>query len=229
MISSWPQMSSRNRRLARQARGSARRANAQREVYSGFARWKLAGICLALACAGLVIFTLRHYSRAPHPLAGNTPNEEPQKASQATGTNIPFDSSARTNRPGTDAGEDRIVALVTEGNRLLQQGNYAEAAHKFEEAVAVNPGDEDVHYNLAITLAKQGKVEEAKKHYAEALQIYPEYGDAHNNLGNLLMNEDQMEEAVAHFQEAARLTPENASFHNNLGTAFARQGKVADV
>ena len=194
-----------------------------------FARWQALGVALVFVIAGLGLLLLKNQSREVSPKAGSSQVDESQKAPVAGGTNQPAINAGVTNKLAPETSEDRTVALVTEGNQLLSQGKYTEAAQRFEQALAISPGEEDLHYNLAIALAKLGKTEEAKKQYEEALQIYPDYGDAHNNLGNLLMNADKLEEASEHFREAVRSMPENASFQNNLGTALARQRKVKEA
>ena len=193
------------------------------------ARWLLPGISLVFACAGLTILMIKHYSAGPQPQAAPAVEEQRGKVPLGAGANRPLINPAVTNKTEPETGEDRVVALVTEGNQLLQRGNYAEAADKYEQAVRLEPGGEDLHYNLGIALAKLGKTEEAKQHYAEALQIFPDHFEARNNLGNLLMNENKLAEAIDHFREAIKGMPENASFHNNLGTAYGRQGKVAEA
>ena len=193
-------------------------------------RWLLPRIILLVfVFAGLATLILKHYSSDSQPPA-TTPREvESQKALRVPGANGPSLNLAVTNPPAAQNEEDRVVTLITQGNQLLAQEKHAEAAHKYEQAVAISPDQEDLHYNLAIALAKLGKTEDAKKHYEEALRIFPDYGEAHNNLGNLLMNENKLEEAIDQLREAVNSMPENASFHNNLGTAFGRQGKVAEA
>jgi tetratricopeptide (TPR) repeat protein len=194
-----------------------------------FARWQAFGIAVVFVIAGLGLVLLKNQSKEVPPRAGSSQVDASLKAPVAGGTNQPGVNAGATNKLVPETSEDRTVTLVTEGNQLLSQGKYAEAAQKFEQALALSPGEEDLHYNLAIALAKLGKTEEAKQQYEEALRIYPDYGDAHNNLGNLLMNADKLEEASEHFREAIRITPENASFQNNLGTALARQRKVTEA
>lgn len=197
--------------------------------HSGFARWLLLGISIVFACAGVTILIIRHYSPRPEARVDTILEAEPRKAPLSTNTGRLLATPAATNSSEPEAREDRVVGLVSEGNQLLGQGKYAEAAEKFEQAAGMEPDSEDLHYNLAIALAKLGRTEEAKKHYAEALRIFPEYAEARNNLGNLLMRENKLAEASEQFREALKLRPEDASFHNNLGTAFGRQGKVLEA
>lgn len=178
------------------------------------------GICVVLAVAVII-----GPSRDQQSAVASKPT-----AQSVSGTN----PVARTNFSLTltnvpQSAEDRTTALVSEGNQLLAQGQFAEAAKKFEQAVATSPDQEDLHYNHAIALGKIGKIEEAKKEYEEALRIFPEYPEALNNLGNLLMSENKVDEAIVRFREALKNSPDNAAFHNNLGTALARQKKTVEA
>jgi len=193
------------------------------------ARWLLPGIILLIVGAGLAILVLKRDPSDSQRRPANSQQITSSKASPVAGANKSSADLAATNQLGSEDKEDRVAVLVTEGNQLLTQGNYEEAARKYEQAVAISPEQEDLHYNLAIALARLGKPEEAKKQYEEALRIFPDYAEAHNNLGNLLMNENKLEEAIGRFREAIKNVPENGSFHNNLGTAFGRQGKIAEA
>lgn len=222
-------MSSHHKKVARHAGRANQHARSLWNLRSPFARWLLPGCFVAFAGAGLSLFLFKNHSAAPAPPVSTVREADRQQVplpAAVTPSNL---SSGLTNQAETQTGEDRVVALVTEGNQLLAQGYYAQAAQQYQQAVRIEPEDEDLHYNLGIALAKLGKREEAKQHYAEALRIFPDYGDAHNNLGNLLMNENKLDEAIEHFQAAIKNMPENASFHNNLGTAFGRQGRVAEA
>jgi tetratricopeptide (TPR) repeat protein len=178
---------------------------------------------LVIVAAGLAFLLLR-------------PEEKQVTAPAETNTNIVFTNLQAggtniglTNGASSGNDEDRVVGLIEQGNQLLAQEKFLEASEKFEQAVAISPDQEDLHYNLAIALAKAGKRDEAKKHYEEALRIFPEYAEALNNLGNLLMAESKFDEAIGRFTEAIKHAPSNASYHNNLGTAYARQRKLAEA
>jgi Tfp pilus assembly protein PilF len=149
---------------------------------------------------------------------------------EAGGTNTGRTKFALTLTNATpQSAEDRTTALVNEGNQFLAQAKFAEAAQKFEQAVATSPEQEDLHYNYAIALARLGKTNEAKKEYEEALRIFPDYAEALNNLGNMLMAEGKLDEATARLREAVKNAPDNSAFHNNLGTALGRQKKITEA
>ena len=124
---------------------------------------------------------------------------------------------------------DKATELANRGTELLAQGNVDEAVKVYREAARLSPEDEDMHYNLALALARQGKREAAQAEYLEALRIYPDYAEAHNNLGNLLVTDGKFDDAILHFKEALKISSDNASAHSNLGKALAMQGKFVDA
>jgi tetratricopeptide (TPR) repeat protein len=180
----------------------------------------LPGIIFVVICVTLGIVILKG------PQKDSAPNVVTSPTTNLAATNF---GQAMTNAAAAPSDEDRVAALITEGNQFLTKGDFASAVQKFEQAAAISPEQEDIRYNLAIALAKLGKREEAKKQYEEALRIFPEYAEALNNLGNLLMTENKLDEAVQHFRDAVKNAPENASFHNNLGTALGRQKKTDEA
>lgn len=181
----------------------------------------LPGMIFLAACTALAgVLILRQTENSKSPYA-------PQHSPAAPATNGGFALTVTNSPPQSQ--EDRVTGLVSEGNQFLTQGNFADAAKKFEEAVALSPDQEDLHYNLAIALGKLGKTEEAKKQYEEALRIFPDYAEALNNLGNLLMNENKLDEATERFRDAVKNAPDHAAFHNSLGTALARQKKTEEA
>ena len=124
---------------------------------------------------------------------------------------------------------DKATDLANRGTDLLAEGKIEEAVAVYKEAARLSPEDEDMHYNLALALARQGKREAAQAEYLEALRIYPDYAEAHNNLGNLLVTDGKFDDAILHFKEALKIASDNASAHSNLGKALALQGKYADA
>lgn len=58
---------------------------------------------------------------------------------------------------------------------FLKAGKLYEAAHEFEWARKLLPGNPDPRVNLALTLEQAGRTEEAFKSYEAALEVAPEY------------------------------------------------------
>lgn len=184
---------------------------------------------VGLAVAGVFILLLAGLAwhgaarRSPGPSGGAHPNQS-RAQDPASG------SGANSTQPGPDGGAGAEAAsLVTRGNELLRQGQFAEAAKVYEEAKRLTPEDEDVHYNLGIAFARMGRQEEAVASYRRALELFPQYAEAHNNLGILLHRMGKLDEAFEHFRAAIKAVPDYASAYNNLGNALRQRGLAAEA
>ncbi|MEM9556239.1 MAG: tetratricopeptide repeat protein [Acidobacteriota bacterium] len=99
---------------------------------------------------------------------------------------LPVAALAAAAKPqGGPAGE--AGALFEEGMSLLERGDLAAAAEKFEAAVAEDGDFAEAHNNLAYALRKQGAehYDTAKKHYDTAIELDPELAQAYHYRGIL--------------------------------------------
>ena len=187
---------------------------------------------VAIAILGLVVLAATRYRRPFNSAKGGSSGSAHSNsvAGSALKVAAPETPAAGNSTNGTETTDaDKATEDQNLGNALLAQGKIDEAIIRFQEAIKLNPEDEDAHYNYALALARQGNRDAAKQQYLEALRIYPDYSEAHNNLGNLLVSMGELNEAIEHFRAALKISPEQASVQNNLGNALARQGKVADA
>jgi Flp pilus assembly protein TadD len=125
-----------------------------------------------------------------------------------------------TNRPGavlSREAEDRAAELNNQAMRLLEAGDAKGAIPLFEQALALNPRHESLHYNLGNAYDQTGDATNAEHHYQEALKLLPDFPDAHNNYGILLFNLGRLAEAEDELTEAVEQLPESAAYRNNLG------------
>src|SRR5204863_5846054 len=85
----------------------------------------------------------------------------------AAGTESAGGSAKSSDVPATNDPEltdiDKAAGHLNHGTDLLAQGKIAEAVAQYREAVKLNPDDEDMHYNLALALARQGDRNAAKE------------------------------------------------------------------
>lgn len=110
---------------------------------------------------------------------------------------------------------------------LTETGQIETAIEHFQEAVKLEPGASQAHYNLAVALEANNKPDEAIQEYQRTLELEPEYAEAHNNLGILLTNRGLLREALQHFNEAVRLKPEQSDFRENKNMLLQRINQPA--
>src|SRR5215510_15069997 len=112
----------------------------QRKARGG---WQF-GIVVVCICVGLAILSTRRNSRNSQT---DAPRDTAEPSFSASGDGLSTNLAIpTTNQAATQSSEERVIALITEGNRFLEQENYAEAVRRFEQAVAISPEQEDLHY-----------------------------------------------------------------------------------
>lgn len=215
-------MRSGTRRRARQQREGRRPELAAGKRIEGDRR-PTAAAGVAATLIGLLVLggVVWHFFGRRSPGPAPAPNLTEDGSTRSGGG-----SAASRAEGGTNS---QVASLVSQGNELLRQGKAEEAVKVYAEAQHLQPGDEDVHYNLGIALARLGRDAEAVAAYRRALEIFPQYAEAHNNLGNVLHRQGKIDEAVEHFRAAIAAIPDYASAHNNLGNALRQQGLMAEA
>lgn len=110
-----------------------------------------------------------------------------------------------------------------------QMGRNAEALVPMQKALALSPGDADVHYNLGLTLLDLGRLQEAESSFRHAIQINPDFYQAHGSLGVVLQGLGRLTEAEASYRQAIKMVPNYADAHNNLGNLYKELGRQEEA
>lgn len=113
--------------------------------------------------------------------------------------------------------------------RLLSDGQLAEARAVFEDAIAADAGDVRAHFGLGLSAELSGDADVAERAYRAALVLQPDLQEAANNLALLLREQGNLEEAIRLLKAASRRAPESASTHANLALALEDSGQMADA
>lgn len=103
-----------------------------------------------------------------------------------------------------------------------------EAADLYRRAVALQPTDPILHFNLGNVLFGLGRAEDAAACYREALRHDPGYAEAWNNLGNACAELSQWNDAAEALRSALRLVPGYADAHYNLAGVLKRLGRPSE-
>lgn len=125
-----------------------------------------------------------------------------------------------------------LKGLYEQGEVLLGEKKYVEAAAMFEQALPLAKGT-----NVPVILAKLGESYHKSRQYDRAVEYYrkaseanPANPDVHNNLGNVYAEMGKSAEALAEFQKAAELNPAGAArYYFNLGAVSYNMGKMDDA
>jgi tetratricopeptide (TPR) repeat protein len=126
---------------------------------------------------------------------------------------------------------DRAKAqhLFNRGNKLIEQGAYAEAGALFEEAVKLDSSHAEALNNLGSAQSQLGRYEEAEQSFREALAAKPNFSEPHGNLGVLLRQKSYLSDSEASLRRALKLKPTNVDARINLGLTLVLLGRLRDA
>jgi len=119
--------------------------------------------------------------------------------------------------------------FLAEGLKALDANQPTAAEPLLRQAVAADPGDFSVHFNLALALSLLGKDAEAVAELRRTLELKPALYEADLNLGILLLRDKQPGEALPPLREAAALKPKEARPNLYLAQALFETADFAQA
>jgi tetratricopeptide (TPR) repeat protein len=112
------------------------------------------------------------------------------------------------------------------GVEAAKTNNYDEAIKCFKKAIAINPNNAPIHYNLGIIYYDRGMLDEAITEYKKAIALLPGYLDAHYNLGITYIDKGMLDEAIDAFKKTIDIAPKDAAAYCNLGIVYDKKGML---
>lgn len=94
-------------------------------------------------------------------------------------------AEARKENPNDDS------LIMTEAGLYLQLKDFDNYTKLVNEALAKNPNNHELLFNLGVISANAGKLEDAEGYYKRALTVKPDYFDANINLAELIIRADE--------------------------------------
>ncbi|SEK38566.1 Tetratricopeptide repeat-containing protein [Colwellia chukchiensis] len=93
----------------------------------------------------------------------------------------------------------------------------------FNQSLAINDKQAQVHNNLANTYKQSNNHQLAEKHYRQAIQLNPNYLDAYKNLGLLHFANQAFAQAKTNFQQVIALAKHDVSAITSLANIYKAQ------
>jgi tetratricopeptide (TPR) repeat protein/protein involved in polysaccharide export with SLBB domain len=116
-----------------------------------------------------------------------------------------------------------------DGARFALEGRLSEAAHAFEQAIALDPFNGNAHYALGNVYAEMGRWADAVRAYHLALSLNRDDVEALNNLGVALGMRGQHVQAAAAFERAIKIYPKWGEPHYHLSTERRALGQEKEA
>src|SRR5580658_10113331 len=94
------------------------------------------------------------------------------------------------------------INQAEQGLKALDEKRYQAAVDSFTQALAADPKDYSMHFNLALAYSLMGKNAEAIPEYQKTLELKPDLYEAELNLGISLLREHRAADAVRYLTAA---------------------------
>jgi len=108
-----------------------------------------------------------------------------------------------------------------------ERGELDEAIAGYEESLALDHAQAQVHNNLGNAYKTLGRVDDAIAAYREAIAIDAGLAEAHKNLGTALVEKGESGQAIAHYRAAVELKPSYAEASHSLGVLLEKEGDAS--
>ncbi len=117
-----------------------------------------------------------------------------------------------------------------------KQGKLEVAISLYQEALALAPNLQFVHYNLGIIFHYQGNLPAAYTYYQQAITLNPNHIQAHYNIGIVLQQQGLLDQAISSYQKVINLSQtrdENiliqVQAYGNWGNILVKEGRLKEA
>src|SRR5580704_6389602 len=117
--------------------------------------------------------------------------------------------------------------LSEQGLKALDEQRYPAAVDNLTQAIAADPKNYSLHFNLALAFSLMGKNAEAIPEYKKTLELKPDLYQAQLNLGISLLREKQPAEAAQYLTTAAAQNAKEYRANYYLAAALLGTGDFA--
>ena len=123
------------------------------------------------------------------------------------------------------------VAIVhnVHGVIAAEKGAFQVAIDSYKRAIALEPDNCDVHFNLGNVLRDKGDLKPALASYRAALQIKPGDPDVVFNMATVLRGLGELNAAEKQFQQLVEVSPKDHTAHSNLGGVLFRLNRTEEA
>ncbi len=104
-------------------------------------------------------------------------------------------------------------------------GKYEQAVEQFQQAVELEPNNDDAYRGLASAYGGLGKLAEAEATYLRAIEARPSYWAGYRDLGYFYYLHGRYAEAEKRFRTVTELTPDNPRAYTGLGAIYHLMGQ----
>ncbi|HUA01987.1 MAG TPA: tetratricopeptide repeat protein [Candidatus Aquilonibacter sp.] len=124
---------------------------------------------------------------------------------------------------------DDFDARISLGALMLVRLDPAGAVEVLQEAVRLNPKQEEARRFLGMALEGVGRGPEALAQFQAAIELDPTDKQAHYSLARELVKSSRFEEGIENFDQVAAVDPKNAELRDEFGELLLQHGQPAEA
>jgi Flp pilus assembly protein TadD len=102
----------------------------------------------------------------------------------------------------------------------LQNKQYPQAAPLYQQALAGNPNDSELHFGLGLAQMHQLKYAEAEQQFLQAIKLKPDYAGAYDNLAYAARENKDYVLAIKALDARSKFLPEDAKTYFIRATSY---------
>ncbi|MCD8535833.1 MAG: tetratricopeptide repeat protein [Verrucomicrobia bacterium] len=121
------------------------------------------------------------------------------------------------------------TALLLDGEQLLNQGQYAKAVEKLEQAATGLETNANAWNKLGLAHQYLGHFEKARNAYQSALEIDASIPEVYYNLGMLYFDKNQDDAAISNLHKYTIMVPDSTRGYLSLAAAYRRVNRLDDA
>lgn len=125
-----------------------------------------------------------------------------------------------------------VSDLLKEGVQLNDQGKYADAITKYNEALKIDPEDAQANYEMAFTLVLSGKGNDGIPYVEKAIEKSNSVqlkAACYDMLGSIYDNDRQTQKAIEAYKNGIQVNPKYQRLYYNLGLTYFRNKQFAEA
>ncbi|MFZ1136893.1 MAG: tetratricopeptide repeat protein [Candidatus Korobacteraceae bacterium] len=121
----------------------------------------------------------------------------------------------------------RKQKYLDSGQRYFEKGKYREAAIEFTNAIKIDPGFAEAHYQLAQTYLKVQEPGRAYQELVRTVELQPQNYSARSEMAELLIGHDDLQLAQTQVDWLLQNRPDDPTAHLNSAYLLAAGGDVS--
>lgn len=125
--------------------------------------------------------------------------------------------------------EAQLSALLSQGKKAAETGDYADARRAYQEMIVAFPDHHEGYYHLGVVADHEKRFREAEALFAQAIRLRPLDAKYHSSLGYCFLLQRKLDDAEAALLKAVALQPSNGRFRTNLGMVYGHQERYTDA